>query len=109
MNDMKGAYSLVIDDPYKLMAARDPNGFRPLCIGELPDGSGWAFAGESCALDAVGANSCGTSSPVRSSSLTATVCAASRITAAPLPTQCACSSTSTLPARSSIIEGHLRP
>ena len=42
-------------DHTKLIAARDPNGFRPLCIGELPDGNGYAFASESCALDAVGA------------------------------------------------------
>jgi len=55
MEQIKGAYSLVIMSPTKLLAARDPNGFRPLCIGELPDGSGWAFASESCALDAVGA------------------------------------------------------
>ena len=50
-----GAYSLVIMTHTKLIAARDPNGVRPLCIGQLPDGSGWAFASESCALDAVGA------------------------------------------------------
>ena len=55
MDDIEGAYSLVIMTHTKLIAARDPNGFRPLCIGELPDGSGWAFASESCALDAVGA------------------------------------------------------
>ena len=52
---LKGAYSLVIMTHTKLIAARDPNGFRPLCIGELPDGAGYAFASESCALDAVGA------------------------------------------------------
>ena len=55
MDDIEGAYSLVIMTHTKLIAARDPNGFRPLCIGELPDDSGWAFASESCALDAVGA------------------------------------------------------
>ena len=55
MDDIEGAYSLVIMTHTKLIAARDPHGFRPLCIGELPDGSGWAFASESCALDAVGA------------------------------------------------------
>ena len=55
MDDIEGAYSLVIMTHTKLIAARDPYGFRPLCIGELPDGSGWAFASESCALDAVGA------------------------------------------------------
>ena len=55
MEQISGAYSLVIMTHTKLIAARDPHGFRPLCIGQLPDGSGWAFASESCALDAVGA------------------------------------------------------
>ena len=55
MDDIEGAYSLVIMTHTKLIAARDPNGFRPLCIGELPNGNGYAFASESCALDAVGA------------------------------------------------------
>ena len=40
MDDIEGAYSLVIMTHTKLIAARDPNGFRPLCIGELPDGTG---------------------------------------------------------------------
>ena len=55
MEQIEGAYSLVIMTHTKLIAARDPHGFRPLCIGELPDGAGYAFASESCALDAVGA------------------------------------------------------
>ena len=55
MEQIVGAYSLVIMTHTKLIAARDPHGFRPLCIGELPNGAGWAFASESCALDAVGA------------------------------------------------------
>ena len=50
---VQGAYSLVLLSPRKLIAARDPNGFRPLCIGTL-DG-GYVFAPESCALDAIGA------------------------------------------------------
>ena len=53
MDCLKGAYSLAIMSPRKLIAARDPFGFRPLCIGELPDG--WAIASESCELDAIGA------------------------------------------------------
>ncbi len=53
MDTIKGAYSLVIMSPSKLICARDPHGFRPLCIGELPDG-GYVFASESCAIDAVG-------------------------------------------------------
>lgn len=55
MEQIEGAYSLVIMTHTKLIAARDPHGFRPLCIGALPDGAGFAFASESCALDAVGA------------------------------------------------------
>ncbi len=54
MDKMEGAYSLVIASPAKLTAARDPFGFRPLCMGRLTDGS-VVFASESCALDAVGA------------------------------------------------------
>lgn len=54
MNILEGAYSLVISSPTKLIAARDPHGFRPLCMGTLPDDS-IAFASESCALDAMGA------------------------------------------------------
>ena len=50
---IQGAYSLVRLSPQKLIAARDPNGFRPLCVGTL-DG-GYVFASESCALDAIGA------------------------------------------------------
>ena len=54
MDKLEGAYSLVIASPSKLIAARDPHGFRPLCMGKRPDGS-VVFASESCALDAVGA------------------------------------------------------
>jgi amidophosphoribosyltransferase len=54
MRRIKGAYSLVLTSPTKLIAARDPHGFRPLCMGSLPEG-GTVFASESCALDAVGA------------------------------------------------------
>lgn len=54
MDIIKGAYSLVISSPSKLIAVRDPNGFRPLCYGKTADGS-VCFASESCALDAVNA------------------------------------------------------
>ncbi len=54
MEKLKGAYSLVISSPSKLIAVRDPHGFRPLCMGRLKDGS-VVFASESCALDAIGA------------------------------------------------------
>ena len=54
MAQLEGAYSLVIMSSTKLIAARDPRGYRPLCIGTLP-GGGYVFASESCALDATGA------------------------------------------------------
>lgn len=54
MDRIQGAYSLVLSSPGKLLAVRDPHGFRPLCMGEKADGS-VVFASESCALDAVGA------------------------------------------------------
>ena len=53
MDKLAGAYSLVIMSPQKLMAARDPNGFRPLCMGKL--GESWLFSSETCALDTLGA------------------------------------------------------
>jgi len=52
-NSLQGAFSLVIaSGKHKLIAVRDPNGFRPLCIGE--NESGCAVASESCALDTCG-------------------------------------------------------
>ncbi len=52
MNRIKGAYSLLIMSPSKLIAVRDEHGFRPLCIGVREDGS-FVVASESCALDAI--------------------------------------------------------
>ena len=54
MHRLKGAYSLVIMSPSKLIAARDEHGFRPLCYGRTGNGD-YVVASESCALDAVGA------------------------------------------------------
>ena len=54
MNIIKGAYSIVLMSPTKLIAARDKHGFRPLCYGKTSDGS-YVVASESCALDSVGA------------------------------------------------------
>ena len=53
MERVKGAYSLVIMSPTKLIGVRDPYGFRPLCIGQL--GESTILASESCALDSIGA------------------------------------------------------
>lgn len=54
MNRIKGAYSLVLMSPTKLIALRDENGFRPLSYGTTPDG-GYVVASETCALDVLGA------------------------------------------------------
>lgn len=53
MGIIKGAFSLVIMSPTKLIAARDPHGFRPLCMGHI--GNDIVFSSESCGLDAIGA------------------------------------------------------
>ena len=55
MNAFEGAYSLILMSPQKLIAARDPRGFRPLCYGKTKDGI-FVVASESCALKAVGAD-----------------------------------------------------
>ena len=54
MNLLEGAYSLVMISSAKMIAARDPYGFRPLCYGQMMDGT-YVVASESCALSAVGA------------------------------------------------------
>ena len=54
MEKLEGAYSLVLMSPQKLLCARDPHGFRPLCYGQMADGT-YVVASESCALTAVGA------------------------------------------------------
>ena len=53
MVKLKGAYSLVVASPRKLIGARDPFGFRPLCIGKRDNA--YVLSSESCALDTVGA------------------------------------------------------
>jgi amidophosphoribosyltransferase len=53
MEHLRGAFSLVVMSSRKLIAARDPWGFRPLCMGRRGDAI--VFASESCALDSVDA------------------------------------------------------
>lgn len=54
LNEIHGGFAFVILRKDQLIAALDPNGFRPLCIGRLSDG-GYVVASETCALDMVGA------------------------------------------------------
>ncbi|MCL2061382.1 MAG: amidophosphoribosyltransferase [Firmicutes bacterium] len=54
MTQIEGAYSMVIMSPRKLLAVRDPKGFRPLCIGKT-QGGGYAISSESAGLDAMNA------------------------------------------------------
>jgi amidophosphoribosyltransferase len=51
---LRGAFSLVLMDESHLIGVRDPNGFRPLCLGRLDNG--WVLASETTALDIVGAH-----------------------------------------------------
>ncbi|MDP6866985.1 MAG: amidophosphoribosyltransferase [Acidimicrobiales bacterium] len=51
---LHGAFSLVIADHERVIGVRDPNGFRPLCLGRLDNG--WVLASESPALDVIGAH-----------------------------------------------------
>jgi len=54
MSKLVGGYCLLLMSPQKIIAARDPGGFHPLCYGKREDGS-YVIAGETCALDSVGA------------------------------------------------------
>lgn len=53
LSQVRGAYSLVFLTENELIAARDPNGFRPLVMGRI--GDGFVVASETCALDLIGA------------------------------------------------------
>ncbi len=53
MKKIKGAYSLVISSPRKLIGVRDPQGFKPLCIGKRDNA--YILTSETCALDTIGA------------------------------------------------------
>lgn len=50
---VQGSFSLLVMSPEKLIAVRDPYGFRPLCMGKLDNC--YVFASETCAIDAMGA------------------------------------------------------
>ncbi len=50
---LKGAFSLIVMSPRKLIGVRDPFGFKPLCIGKRDNA--YILASETCALDTVGA------------------------------------------------------
>lgn len=54
VNVVRGAFCLSIMTEDKLIGVRDPQGFRPLCIGKTPDG-GWILSSETCALEVNGA------------------------------------------------------
>ncbi len=53
MKIIKGAYSLIVASPKKLIGVRDPHGFKPLCLGKK--GNSYILSSETCALDAIGA------------------------------------------------------
>ena len=51
---LEGAFSFVLMDEAHIIGVRDPNGFRPLCLGKLDNG--WVLASETPALDIIGAH-----------------------------------------------------
>lgn len=53
MNTLEGAYTIIVMSPSKMIVARDPYGFRPLCYGQKEDGT-YIIASESCAIDSIG-------------------------------------------------------
>lgn len=53
VKQLKGAFSMVLSSPSKLIGVRDPNGFRPLCIGKI--GESYVLSSESCAFESLGA------------------------------------------------------
>ncbi len=55
LSEIRGGYALILMNETTLVAARDPNGFRPLVLGRFPEG-GWVVASETCAFDATGAD-----------------------------------------------------
>ncbi len=54
LNKIKGAFSFLILTPNEMIGALDPNGFRPLSLGQLSNGA-YILASETCAFDVVGA------------------------------------------------------
>lgn len=52
MDKIKGAYSMVMMAPSRLIGVRDPRGFRPLCVGKL--GENYIITSESCVFDSLG-------------------------------------------------------
>ena len=58
LNQLEGAYSLLVLTPDELYAVRDPRGFRPLVLGKIPsteNGDAWLVASETCAFDLLNA------------------------------------------------------
>ena len=90
--ELRGAFSLIVMSPRKLIACRDPWGFRPLCMGRK--GKAVLFASESCAIESVGAPWSGNWTQERSWWWRRGRCAPSETTAGASPT-CASSNIST--------------
>ncbi len=83
---VQGAYSMVFLTETRLVASRDPHGFRPLVLGRL-DG-GWAVASETCAFDLIGAKYEREIEPGETIEITAAGMTSFRGTAAETPKRC---------------------
>lgn len=86
LGQVQGAYSMVFLTETRLVASRDPMGFRPLVLGRL-DGA-WVIASETCAFDLIGAKYEREIEPGETIEITAQGSASFRLPAAPVPRRC---------------------
>lgn len=85
---LRGAFCLTFMDEGVLYAARDPQGIRPLALGQLPEGAGIVVASETAALDIVGATFLRDVEPGELVTITADGTISSQQFAAPAPKHC---------------------
>ena len=97
MARLEGAYSVVAIADGRLLAFRDPHGFRPLVLGRL--GEDWVVASETCAFDLLGAELEREVAPGELVMVNGPGCARSRPCPRPATARSASSSTSTSPGR----------
>ena len=88
MKRIVGSYSLVVLLHDRVLAIRDPLGIKPLCIGKLPDGTGYIAASETVALDVIGAEHIRDVLPGEMVELTSNEIKASRVSVGRRPAHC---------------------
>ncbi len=86
LGQVQGAYSMVFLTETRLVASRDPMGFRPLVLGKL-EGS-WVIASETCAFDLIGAKYEREIEPGETVEITKQGMASFRLPGASIPRRC---------------------